>query len=651
MKERFKVEAPFEPSGDQPEAIEKLCDGINKGFKFQTLLGVTGSGKTFTMAKIIEALNLPTLVISPNKTLAVQLYSEFREFFPHNAVELFMSYYDYYRPEAYIPETDTYLPKDAAINEDIDKMRLSAISSLLSRRDVVVVASVSCIYSLENPEVFAGSAFSITEGMKMNTKFFMRRLSQISYERNDIELRPGNFRSRGFKVDVFPPHAQGIISVVFDDDVIESIYESDPLTGERMFSYHSYTFFPSKYFVTSEQLIRNVVDQVMVELDKQVRQFKEEGKYIEAQRIEERTKYDMEMLLSTGYCSGIENYSRYFSGRREGQRPYTLLDYFRRPYLMFIDESHLTIPQIRAMFHGEMQRKETLVRFGFRLPSAKDNRPLNFDEFLSLVDKVIFVSATPGPYELEVSKQVVEQIVRPTGLVDPEVVVKPAKNQVDDLVRELTRVVQHGERALVLTLTKQMAEKLSTYLSSLKFKVRYLHSEIDVIERSQVLKELRTGVIDIIVGINLLREGLDLPEVSLVAVLDADKEGFLRSERSLIQMIGRASRNVNGRVILYADQLTDSLRSAVDETNRRREKQLAYNKEHGITPQTVRKRVVDYLDFISGAASGSRMTKEEANAMLLQLEQEMYEAAEALEFEKAIVIRDKIKELKLAYKV
>lgn len=651
MKERFKVEAPFEPSGDQPEAIEKLCDGINKGFKFQTLLGVTGSGKTFTMAKIIEALNLPTLVISPNKTLAVQLYSEFREFFPHNAVELFMSYYDYYRPEAYIPETDTYLPKDAAINEDIDKMRLSAISSLLSRRDVVVVASVSCIYSLENPEVFAGSAFSITEGMKMNTKFFMRRLSQISYERNDIELRPGNFRSRGFKVDVFPPHAQGIISVVFDDDVIESIYESDPLTGERMFSYHSYTFFPSKYFVTSEQLIRNVVDQVMVELDKQVRQFKEEGKYIEAQRIEERTKYDMEMLLSTGYCSGIENYSRYFSGRREGQRPYTLLDYFRRPYLMFIDESHLTIPQIRAMFHGEMQRKETLVRFGFRLPSAKDNRPLNFDEFLSLVDKVIFVSATPGPYELEVSEQVVEQIVRPTGLVDPEVVVKPAKNQVDDLVRELTRVVQHGERALVLTLTKQMAEKLSTYLSSLKFKVRYLHSEIDVIERSQVLKELRTGVIDIIVGINLLREGLDLPEVSLVAVLDADKEGFLRSERSLIQMIGRASRNVNGRVILYADQLTDSLRSAVDETNRRREKQLAYNKEHGITPQTVRKRVVDYLDFISGAASGSRMTKEEANAMLLQLEQEMYEAAEALEFEKAIVIRDKIKELKLAYKV
>ena len=651
MKERFKVEAPFEPSGDQPEAIEKLCDGINKGFQFQTLLGVTGSGKTFTMAKIIEALNLPTLVISQNKTLAVQLYSEFREFFPHNAVELFMSYYDYYRPEAYIPETDTYLPKDAAINEDIDKMRLSAISSLLSRRDVVVVASVSCIYSLENPEVFAGSAFSITEGMKMNTKFFMRRLSQISYERNDIELRPGNFRSRGFKVDVFPPHAQGIISVVFDDDVIESIYESDPLTGERMFSYHSYTFFPSKYFVTSEQLIRNVVDQVMVELDKQVRQFKEEGKYIEAQRIEERTKYDMEMLLSTGYCSGIENYSRYFSGRREGQRPYTLLDYFRRPYLMFIDESHLTIPQIRAMFHGEMQRKETLVRFGFRLPSAKDNRPLNFDEFLSLVDKVIFVSATPGPYELEVSKQVVEQIVRPTGLVDPEVVVKPAKNQVDDLVRELTRVVQHGERALVLTLTKQMAEKLSTYLSSLKFKVRYLHSEIDVIERSQVLKELRTGVIDIIVGINLLREGLDLPEVSLVAVLDADKEGFLRSERSLIQMIGRASRNVNGRVILYADQLTDSLRSAVDETNRRREKQLAYNKEHGITPQTVRKRVVDYLDFISGAASGSRMTKEEANAMLLQLEQEMYEAAEALEFEKAIVIRDKIKELKLAYKV
>jgi len=651
MKERFKVEAPFEPSGDQPEAIEKLCDGINKGFQFQTLLGVTGSGKTFTMAKIIEALNLPTLVISPNKTLAVQLYSEFREFFPHNAVELFMSYYDYYRPEAYIPETDTYLPKDAAINEDIDKMRLSAISSLLSRRDVVVVASVSCIYSLENPEVFAGSAFSITEGMKMNTKFFMRRLSQISYERNDIELRPGNFRSRGFKVDVFPPHAQGIISVVFDDDVIESIYESDPLTGERMFSYHSYTFFPSKYFVTSEQLIRNVVDQVMVELDKQVRQFKEEGKYIEAQRIEERTKYDMEMLLSTGYCSGIENYSRYFSGRREGQRPYTLLDYFRRPYLMFIDESHLTIPQIRAMFHGEMQRKETLVRFGFRLPSAKDNRPLNFDEFLSLVDKVIFVSATPGPYELEVSEQVVEQIVRPTGLVDPEVVVKPAKNQVDDLVRELTRVVQHGERALVLTLTKQMAEKLSTYLSSLKFKVRSLHSEIDVIERSQVLKELRTGVIDIIVGINLLREGLDLPEVSLVAVLDADKEGFLRSERSLIQMIGRASRNVNGRVILYADQLTDSLRSAVDETNRRREKQLAYNKEHGITPQTVRKRVVDYLDFISGAASGSRMTKEEANAMLLQLEQEMYEAAEALEFEKAIVIRDKIKELKLAYKV
>jgi excinuclease ABC subunit B len=651
MDQRFKVEAPFEPSGDQPQAIKELINGVKDGFNFQTLLGVTGSGKTFTMAKIIEELNMPTLVISPNKTLAVQLYSEFREFFPHNAVELFMSYYDYYRPEAYIPETDTYLPKDAAINEDIDKMRLSAISSLLSRRDVIVVASVSCIYSLENPEVFAGSSFTVSKGMKLDTKLFMRKLSQISYERNDIELRPGNFRSRGFKVDVFPPHAEGIVSVVFDDDVVEDIYETDPLTGERLFSYHSFTFFPAKYFVTSEELIRKVVDQVMVELQQQVQKFKDEGKYIEAQRIEERTKYDMEMLLSTGYCSGIENYSRYFSGRKEGQRPYTLLDYFKKPYLLFIDESHLSVPQIRAMYHGEMQRKETLIRFGFRLPSAKDNRPLNFDEFLSLLDKVIFVSATPGPFELSVSQQVVEQIVRPTGLVDPEVIVKPATNQVDDLVKELTKVVQRGERALVLTLTKQMAERLSTYLSSLKFKVRYLHSEIDVIERSQVLKELRTGVIDVIVGINLLREGLDLPEVSLVAVLDADKEGFLRSERSLIQMIGRASRNVNGKVILYADQLTDSLKLAIDETNRRREKQLAYNDEHGITPQTVRKRVVDYLDFISGQATSARMSKEEVSSMLLQLEQEMYDAAEALEFEKAIELRDKIKELKMAYKV
>ncbi|WP_018963023.1 excinuclease ABC subunit UvrB [Coprothermobacter platensis] len=651
MKEQFRVEAPFVPSGDQPEAINQLVQGIKNDYRFQTLLGVTGSGKTFTMAKIIEEMNMPTLVISPNKTLAVQLYSEFREFFPHNAVELFMSYYDYYRPEAYIPETDTYLPKDAAINEDIDKMRLSAISSLLSRRDTIVIASVSCIYSLENPEVFAGSSFTVSEGMKLDTKLFIRRLSQISYERNDIELRPGNFRSRGFKVDVFPPHAQGTISVVFDDDIVEDIYETDPLTGERLFSYHSYTFFPAKYFVTSEETIRKVVDQVMVELQRQVQQFKEEGKFIEAQRIEERTKYDMEMLLSTGYCSGIENYSRYFSGRQEGQRPYTLLDYFRKPYLLFIDESHLTVPQVRAMYHGEMQRKETLIRFGFRLPSAKDNRPLNFDEFLSLLDKVVFVSATPGPFELSVSDQVVEQIVRPTGLVDPQVEVKPATNQVEDVVRELTEIVKRGERALVLTLTKQMAERLSTYLSSLKFKVRYLHSEIDVIERSKVLKELRTGVIDVVVGINLLREGLDLPEVSLVAVLDADKEGFLRSERSLIQMIGRASRNVNGKVILYADQLTDSLKLAIDETNRRREKQLAYNEEHGITPQTVRKRVVDYLDFISGQANSARMSREEVSSMLMQLEQQMYDAAEALEFEKAIEIRDKIKELKMAYKV
>ncbi|NPV88611.1 excinuclease ABC subunit UvrB [Coprothermobacteraceae bacterium] len=646
----FRVFAPFEPKGDQPTAIARLVEGVRKGMNFQTLLGVTGSGKTFTMAKVIEALQMPTLVISPNKTLAVQLYSEFREFFPNNAVELFMSYYDYYRPESYIPETDTYLPKDASINQDIDRMRLSAISSLLSRRDVVVVASVSCIYSLENPEVFSQSSLTVSRGMRLDARSFAKRLTQISYERNDLDLIPGSFRSRGFKIDVFPPHSQGVVSVIFEEDQVEDIYEFDPVTGKRLFSYHSFTFFPAKYFITSEDLIKQVVDQVMVEMEAQVEYFKSQGKYIEAQRIAERTRYDMEMLMATGYCSGIENYSRYFSGRKPGERPFTLLDYFPRPFLTFIDESHLSVPQIRAMYHGEMQRKDTLVRFGFRLPSAKDNRPLNFDEFIALIDKVIFVSATPGPFEHEVSEQVVEQIVRPTGLVDPEVVVRPAKNQVEDLVLELSRVVERGERALVLTLTKQMAEKLSSYLSSLKFRVRYLHSEIDVIERSQVLKALRSGETEVVVGINLLREGLDLPEVSLVAVLDADREGFLRSERSLIQMIGRASRNINGKVILYADQLTDSLKSAVEETNRRRAIQLAYNAEHGITPKTVQKRVVDYLDFISGGRENVRRSKEEIESLLLQLEQEMYEAAEALDFERAIVLRDKIREIKEMYR-
>ena len=655
MRTAFKVVAPFEPSGDQPKAIEQLAAGLRSGMKHQTLLGVTGSGKTYTMAKVIEAVQKPTLVIAHNKTLAAQLCSEFREFFPHNAVHYFVSYYDYYQPEAYVPTSDTYIEKDASINEEIDRLRHAATSALFERRDVVIVASVSCIYGLGSPEDYVGMTFALKNGEYRDRDHILRRLVGIQYERNDVGFRRGTFRVRGDVIEIIPVGSETVIRIEMFGDEIERIQEVDPITGELIQLHDELTIYPASHFITPEEKLKRAIPVIEAELEARLKELREQGKLLEAQRLEQRTRYDLEMLAELGYCSGIENYSAPLSGRKPGETPATLLDYFPKDYLMIIDESHVTIPQIRAMYHGDRSRKETLVEYGFRLPSALDNRPLKFEEFEAHMNQVIYVSATPGPYELQQAEQVVEQVIRPTGLVDPEVVVKPVKGQIDDLIDEIRRVVQRNERVLVTTLTKRMAEDLTQYLGEVGLKVRYLHSDIDTLERIEILRELRQGVFHVLVGINLLREGLDLPEVSLVAILDADQEGFLRSPTSLIQTIGRAARNVHGRVIMYADQITDAMRYAIDETNRRRRIQMEYNERMGITPQTIQKEITDIAQHLADEKVAEEKSKYDALrkgslkdvlALIQELEEEMFRAAQELNFERAAELRDEIREIR-----
>ncbi len=668
----FKLVSDFKPTGDQPEAIRQLVEGLRRGYKHQTLLGATGTGKTYVMASVIEAVNRPTLVMCHNKTLAAQLYSEFREFFPHNAVEYFVSYYDYYQPEAYLPRTDTYIEKDAQINEEIDRLRLAATSALLSRRDVLIVASVSCIYGLGDPAEYGRVSVKLKQGERVRRKLVLRQLVDIFYERNDLELRRGKFRLRGDTLEVMPAYADLAYRVEFFGDEVDRITAIDPLTGEVLRRLDEIEIFPAKHFVTPQEKITQALEIIEAELVEQLKKFRAEGKLLEAQRLEQRTRYDMEMLREVGYCSGIENYSRPLSLRPPGSRPWTLLDYFPADYLMIVDESHMTIPQIHGMYNGDRSRKQVLVDYGFRLPCALDNRPLTFEEWEASVNQVIYTSATPGPYELKHSAQVVEQIIRPTGLVDPQVEVRPTRGQVDDLLKEIRARVARGERVLVTTLTKRMAEDLADYLQEVGVKVHYLHSEVQTIERVEILRDLRLGVYDVVVGINLLREGLDLPEVSLVAILDADKEGFLRSEQALIQTIGRAARHVNGKAILYADTITDSMRRAIDETNRRRAKQEAYNAAHGIVPQSIVKAVRDLTQRVQaergagaavprwrGAAAVAEpgpeyrvtptvLPRDEATRLIKELEKQMKAAAQALEFEKAALLRDQIIELRQA---
>ncbi len=668
------------PRGDQPKAIEQLVESLQAGYRYTTLLGVTGSGKTYTMARVVERIQKPTLVIAHNKTLAAQLYSEFRQFFPHNAVRYFVSYYDYYQPEAYVPQTDLYIAKDASINEEIDRLRHASTKALMERRDVIVVASVSCIYGLGRPEDYRDVVLVLRRGERRSREEILRRLVDVQYERNDVDFARGRFRARGDVIEVFPSYEERAVRVELFGDEVDRILELDPLTGEVLEEKDVVAIWPAKHWVTTEERLERALRSIEAELVERASWFRAQGKLLEAQRLEFRTRYDMELLRETGYCPGIENYSRHLDGRAPGERPGCLLDYFPRDYLMFIDESHVTVPQIKGMHEGDRARKKNLVDFGFRLPSAYDNRPLRWDEFEQLIHQCVFVSATPGPFELEVSSRVVEQIVRPTGLVDPQVEVRPARGQVDDLVAEIRTQVERGERTLVTTLTKRMAEDLTAYLQEMGFKVHYLHSEIDTLERVQILKDLRLGTYDVLVGINLLREGLDLPEVSLVAVLDADREGYLRSETALVQTMGRAARNVSGRVILYADEVTDSMRRAIEETNRRRQIQLRYNEEHGITPQTVQKPVRDLIELEQAAepvgeyrpSSGEILTAEEivrlveeqgatvpwdvARLLMLtpqeleatvdRLEREMRRAAANLEFEKAARLRDQIAELK-----
>ncbi len=653
----FRVVAQFEPAGDQPKAIAELVDGVIRELRYQTLLGVTGSGKTFTMAKVIEGVQKPTLVMAPNKTLAAQLASELKEFLPDNAVVYFVSYYDYYQPEAYVPTTDTFIEKDASINEEVEKLRHAATAALLSRRDVVVVASVSCIYGIGSPEDYAGMAAFLDIERGYDRDQLMRDLIEIQYDRNDFDLSRGTFRVRGDVVDIFPPYADHPVRVEFFGDEIESIAEVDQTTGEVLNHFRSVPVWPATHYVTEQKKLRQALVTIADELQQRLAELRTEGKLLEAQRLEMRTNYDLEMLETMGFTSGIENYSRHLDGRAPGEPPNTLIDYFPDDFLCIIDESHVTVPQIRGMHEGDRSRKVTLVEHGFRLPSALDNRPLRFDEFEQRVPQFIYVSATPGDYELGISQQVVEQIIRPTGLVDPEVIVRPVKGQVDDLLAEIKQRVERDERILVTTLTKKMAEDLTDYLFEQGVKVRYLHSDIGTLERVDILRELRQGVIDVVVGINLLREGLDLPEVSLVAILDADKEGFLRNFRSLIQTIGRAARNVSGQVIMYADRLTDSMRLAIDETNRRREIQLAYNVEHGIEPQTIRKAIADIVQYVregevmaTSAAEAARelgkLPKAEALRLLASMEDEMAAAAEALDFEQAARLRDQVVKLR-----
>jgi len=644
MGREFKLVSSFKPTVDQPQAIEKLVEGLNNGYKLQTLLGVTGSGKTFTMANITEMVQRPTLVIAHNKILAAQLYSEFRSFFPYNAVEYFISYYDYYQPEAYIPQTDTYIEKDASINDEIDRMRHSATQSLMERRDVIIVASVSCIYGLGSPEDYQEITVQVRVGDTIDRESLLDKLVDLQYERNDTELSRGTFRVRGDIIEIFPSSEEIIYRIDSFGDTVERIVEFDPVTGEVFGTLNSIVIYPAKHFVTTKSKLLRGVEMIRLELEERLKELREKGKLLEAQRLESRTLYDIEMLLEIGYCPGIENYSRHLSGRKPGERPYTLIDYFPKDFLLFIDESHVTVPQLNGMSEGDRSRKETLVEYGFRLPSALDNRPLRFEEFINIVGQAIFVSATPGPYELSISMQVVEQLIRPTGVPDPEVQIRPTEGQVDDLIKEIQKTVEKGGRVLVTTLTKRMAEDLSQFLKELNIKCTYIHSEIDTIERVKIIKGLRSGKYDVVVGINLLREGLDLPEVELVAILDADKEGFLRSERSLIQVMGRAARNINGKVIMYADFVTSSMRRAIEETDRRRLVQLEYNRLHSITPTTVKKEIRDLIQVAEEEESyeAEELSKKEIARRLKELEKEMRRAAENLEFEKAAGLRDEI---------
>ena len=662
MEKKFKLQADFSPSGDQPEAIAQLYQSIQSGIAQQTLLGVTGSGKTFTIANLIEKVQRPTLILAPNKTLAAQLYGEMREFFPDNAVEYFVSYYDYYQPEAYVPSSDTYIEKDASINEHIEQMRLSATKALLERPDTIIVATVSAIYGLGDPQAYLKMVLHLDRGEKMEQRFLLRRLAEMQYTRNEVELHRATYRVRGDIIDVYPAESEreGIRVELFDDE-IESISIFDPLTGEIFKQVPRITIHPKSHYVTERQIILDAIEVIREELVERLEQFRRANKLVELQRLEQRTRFDLEMMMEIGYCTGIENYSRHLSGRRPGEPPPTLFDYLPHNALLVVDESHVTIPQLGAMYRGDRSRKENLVEYGFRLPCALDNRPLRFDEFEHLSPQMIFVSATPGPYERDRSGEITEQVVRPTGLVDPEVDVRPVASQVDDLLSEIHICEQRKERVLVTTLTKRMAEDLTDYLAEHGVKVRYLHSDIDTVERVEIIRDLRLGVFDVLVGINLLREGLDMPEVSLVAILDADKEGFLRSETTLIQTVGRAARNINGRAIMYADKITGSIERAIRETDRRREKQQLFNKRHGITPQGIRKAVTDilegaYSDNRNQARRYARVAEEKSGYMELppdllikkikQLEQQMYQHARDLEFEQAAEIRDEIARIK-----
>ena len=650
--DKFELVSPYEPSGDQPQAIDKLVEGIKKGYRDQTLLGVTGSGKTFTMANVIARMNRPTIVLAHNKILAAQLCSEFREFFPHNAVEYFVSYYDYYQPEAYIPSTDSYIEKDSAINDEIDKLRHSATLALAERRDVIIVASVSCIYSLGAPEEYRNNVISLRKGMEISRDDLLKRLVEIQYERNDVNFVRNKFRVRGDVVEIFPAgSSENAIRVEFFGDEIDRISEIHVLTGNVISTLAHAAIYPASHYVVSKEHIHTAVEEIERELAERVEWFEKQGKLVEAQRLKQRTLYDIEMLEEIGFCKGIENYSRILAGREPGSTPYTLLDHFPKDYLLFVDESHVSLPQVRGMSAGDRGRKTVLIDYGFRLPSAYDNRPLNFDEFDAKINQAIYVSATPGPIEREKSAQIVEQVIRPTGLVDPEIIVKPVEGQIEDLLSQINVRAEKGERVLVTTLTKKMAEDLTAFLTNAGVRVRYLHHDIDTIERMEIIRDLRLGEFDVLVGINLLREGLDIPEVSLVAILDADKEGFLRSESSLIQTIGRAARNSEGKVIMYADSVTGSMERAIAETNRRRELQLKYNEEHGIVPKTIIKDIRDVIEIstkeeVKGKTEQKRLTKKERDDLIAKLTVQMKEAAKLLEFEHAAYLRDKINELK-----
>jgi excinuclease ABC subunit B len=651
---RFQLVSDFQATGDQPEAIAQLVEGIREGHKHQTLLGATGTGKTYVVSKVIEQVQKSTLVLAHNKTLVAQLYAEFREFFPHNAVEYFVSYYDYYQPEAYIAKHDLYIEKEADINEEIRRLRLAATTAIFSRRDVIIVASVSCIYTLGNPEEWGRMVVELRQGERHRRDGLLRHLVSIHYERNDFELKPGVFRVRGDTLEVMPAYGLTAYRIGFWGDEIERITEVDPLTGEILTEVDQLRLFPAKLFVTPAEKLEQALADIEAELVDRLSELRGQGKLLEAQRLEQRVQYDLEMIREIGYCSGVENYSRHLEQRPLGSPPWTLMDYFPADYLLVVDESHMTIPQVRGMYHGDRSRKEVLVDYGFRLPSALDNRPLNFEEFESHVNQVIYTSATPRPYELEKSQQVVQQIIRPTGIVDPQIIVKPVQGQVDDLVGQINERVGRGERVLVTTLTKRMAEDLADYLKELNIKVHYLHSEVHTLERVEILRDLRLGAYDVVVGINLLREGLDLPEVSLVAILDADKEGFLRSDTALIQTTGRAARHVNGTVIMYADRVTDSMRRAIEETERRRKVQVAYNEEHGIVPASIVKAVRDLTDRVRAETTAlpeeelslAQLPKDELAHLIRELERQMKAAAQDLEFEKAALLRDQILELR-----